>query len=503
MKRIVSFLLAALMLCAAIVGCAKPQETDSPKDTTAVANMTEASIPVDTEPVDPKKQYDPNLEAVNYDGAPFVILYASGSAIEPNYDFTFYDMNGEVLNDAKFSRDSTLREKYNLALEYQNGGAGDDSAVVAAIRQAVSAGDDTYSVADLNAQYCVQLAANNNLLEVHSVPVIDLEKPYWNDLMLEGSSINHKNYFLFSDINIHAFGATPCMIFNKTVHRDFQLEDLYTLVQEGRWTFDKAIEMFSAVNGDLDNDGKITKDDRLGMISNNFCVDCFVSAAGVPMITKDENDMPILHLDSEELFEVVEAIKKVCSAESGAFLVDRVSTATEAREYWPQDALYADRALFIVGNIKDVERMRESDTDFGVVPMPKYNEQQKEYTAHIQANVGATICFPTSAAANIDRIGRVMEDMAYISYRDVMPAYMDKCIDGKAIRDKESLVCLEIIRSSYYCDLGFMCQQMQIDILTLMRTYVTNNVADYMSIIKRAQKGLETRLEKVSTAFSN
>ena len=502
--RTLAALLAALALLPVLGGCARPQP-DAP--VTAAADPAAAAVSADTaaapetEAVDPRLQYDPRLAAVDYDGANFTVIYNSGSAVEPNKDFTAEEMTGEVLNDAKFNRHGELSEKYSIDLNYLDGGA--DAAVVGAIRQAVSAGDDTYSVADLNAQHCIQLGATGNLLEVHTLPVIDLDAPYWNDLMLEGSSINHKNYFLFSDINIHAYGATPCMIFNKVVHKNFGLEDLYDIVTSGRWTFDKAIEMISAVTGDLDGDGRITKDDRLGMIANNFCVDCFISGTGYQLITKDENDLPVLNTETEEIHTIMQNIQKLCSAEVGTFLVDRTSTATEAREYWTEQAITSDRALFWVGNIKCVERMRESESDFGVVPMPKASDAQKDYAIHVQANVGSMLCFPRSAAQNAERIGQVMEDMAYISYRDVMPAYMDKCIDGKAIRDKESLVCLEIIRSSYYCDLGFMCQQMQIDILSLMRAYVTNNVADYASLLKKAQKGLETRIANLGKSFAD
>jgi len=307
--RTLAALLAALALLPVLGGCARPQP-DAP--VTAAADPAAAAVSADTaaapetEAVDPRLQYDPRLAAVDYDGANFTVIYNSGSAVEPNKDFTAEEMTGEVLNDAKFNRHGELSEKYSIDLNYLDGGA--DAAVVGAIRQAVSAGDDTYSVADLNAQHCIQLGATGNLLEVHTLPIIDLDAPYWNDLMLEGSSINHKNYFLFSDINIHAYGATPCMIFNKVVHKNFGLEDLYDIVTSGRWTFDKAIEMISAVTGDLDGDGRITKDDRLGLIANNFCVDCFISGTGYQLITKDENDLPLLNTQTEEIQTIMQNI---------------------------------------------------------------------------------------------------------------------------------------------------------------------------------------------------
>lgn len=490
MKNRILALLIAMLAVLPLTGCGDGKTSETTADTTS---HTQTETEVETEP-----SYDPMLEAVDYSGTDFVILYNIGSEVEPNKDFVGEELTGEIVNDAIYNRTISLEEKYKLSMTYT--AMSGDGTVGSAIQKAVMAGDSSYSAADINAQYCIQQASKGNLLELSELPHIDLEKPYWNDLMLEGSSINHKNYFAFSDINIHAYGATPCMIFNKVVHENHDLPDLYEIVLSGNWTFDKACEMISAVTADLDGDGAITKDDTLGLISNNFCVDCFISGTGYRMIDKDENDMPVMNMYTEQFANIMDGIKKVLSVETGSFLIDRTSTATEAREYWTEQAITEDRALFWVGNIKCVERMRQSESDFGVVPMPKADETQENYAIHVQANVGTMLCFPLSIA-DTDMVSRVIEDMAYISYTTVMPAYMDVCIDGKTIRDEESLACLEIIRSSYYCDLGFMCQQMGVNVLGDMRDYVTLNRTDFMSKMASKIQSWEKSVEKIADAF--
>lgn len=492
-KRLIP-LLIAILTALPMTACGN---TTANENSDTAANLTEATT--ETESVETEPSYDPQLPAVDYSGTDFVVLYNIGSAVEPNKDFIGEALTGEIVNDAIYNRTIALEEKYKLKMIYTE--CSGDGAVANMLQKGVTAGDSTYAAADMNAQFCVQQASKGTLLELRQLPHMDLQKPYWSDTMLSGSSICGKNYFVFSDINIHAYGATPCMIFNKVVHQNHQLEDLYEIVLDGRWTFDKACELISAVTSDLDGDGKITKDDRLGLISNNFCVDCFISGTGYQMIGKDENDLPVLQMHTEEFADIMDGIKKLLSVETGSFLVDRTSTQTEAREYWTEWAITEDRALFWVGNIKCVERMRQSESDFGVVPMPKANERQQNYAIHTQANVGTVLCFPTSIA-DTDMVSRVMEDMAYISYMTVMPAYMDVCIDGKTIRDEESLACLEIIRNSYYCDLGFMCQQMNVNILGTMRDYVTANRSDFMSSMEKKANTWNNAVVKISAAFS-
>ncbi len=499
--KLIALLLALLMVVPACSNNTAQTggEEDAAQTPVPDPSATAEAEETEVEEEEDRTQYDPKLEAVDYGGAVFTALYNSGSEVEPNKDFTAEELTGEIVNDAKYNRTVALSEKYNISMDYQNGGG--DGTVSSSVTHSVSAGDNAYSVVDLNAQYCVQLGSKNALLEIHDLPVIDLDAPYWNSLMLEGSSIAHKNFFVFSDINIHAYGATPCMIFNKVVHENHGLPDLYEIVLNGKWTFDRACEMISAVTADLDGDGQITKDDTLGMIANNFCIDCFISGTGYQLIAKDEDDLPVITVFTEEMADIMNGIKKVCSEQTGTFLVDRTSTATEAREYWTERAITEDRALFWVGNIKCVERMRTSESDFGVVPMPKATDAQENYAIHVQANVGSMLCFPLTVAANGEMIGKILEDMSYLSFRDVMPAYMDVCIDGKTIRDEESLACLELIRSSYYCDLGFMCQQMNINILNTMRDYVTKNKEDYMSSLKSNQKVWNKAVEKIAKNF--
>ena len=41
--------------------------------------------------------------------------------------------------------------------------------------------------------------------------------------------------------------------------------------------------------------------DALGLIANNFCIDCFISGTGYQLITKDDADMPVLNISTEQM----------------------------------------------------------------------------------------------------------------------------------------------------------------------------------------------------------
>ena len=488
--RIVSALLAGLMLSTTLLACGKSNEEG--QTTTTVSTDSTTSAVVETT-VDPMIANDPKLTADNWGGGEFVILY-NGSEVEPNKDFSAEALNGNVLNDAIYNRNMAIQDKYNFTI---NASHYSDSNISTMVNNSNKAGDNAYHLVEVNGAYSMSMALNGQLYNLEALEYVNLDKPYWNSMILEGSSIEGKNYFAYSDANIHAYGATPCVLFNKEMLASFQLGDIYKIVTDGKWTFDTMSTMIQTVTGDLNGDGVITKDDRLGYIANNFCVDCFISGTGYRMIPKNADDLPVLNVEDEKFYNIIDGIKKLCSEENGTFLIDRTSTATEAREYWTEEAFVADRALFVGGNLKWAERLRAMENDFGIVPLPKYDENQENYAVHFQANVGASMSVP-SGNTDVVKISKVLEDIAYESYLHVMPAYTEIVLEGQSVRDEESIVSLNIIRNSYYSDLGFMLGNYNIAILTQMRQVVTNNL-DCASMLQKVMRVYNSALKKVQS----
>jgi hypothetical protein len=112
-------------------------------------------------------------------------------------------------------------------------------------------------------------------------------------------------------------------------------------------------------------------------------------------------------------------------------------------------------------------------------------------------NVGASMSVP-SGNTDVVKISKVLEDIAYESYLHVMPAYTEIVLEGQSVRDEESIVSLNIIRNSYYSDLGFMLGNYNIAILTQMRQVVTNNL-DCASMLQKVMRVYNSALKKVQS----
>jgi len=485
-KALIPLFAAALLLAACGDAASESKQTEAATQGSVDADATETVV---TEDIN-----DPKIEAKDFGGEVFNIIYGDND-FEPNLDVCAEETTGEPLNDAIFSRNIAMEEKYNIEITWERFGYGDASSTLI---RAVKAGDDVYDLTINNGVYSFGLATQGYTQQLNDFPYLDFSKPYWNSGMLDGASINGKNYFVYSDINIHALGATPCVLFNKVVAEQNDISDLYQLTTDGKWTFDAMQQYIKMITRDLDGDGKITELDMHGFIGNTFVIDCFLSGTGYQTITKDEDDLPILNIQTEEYYGIVEAILDICSVENGSYICDRYSGVD--REYAPMDALEQDRALFWIANLKGVERMRNMESAFGILPIPKLDENQEDYKIHYQANIGGAMSVPMTAT-NTELIGMVLEDMSYVSMRDVKPAYIDVLLQGKFLRDEESLVTLEIMFDSYYSDIGFMTGSSGITILDELRSIVSGENKNYVSKIEKKIKGYTKNLEKIITTY--
>ncbi len=106
-------------------------------------------------------------------------------------------------------------------------------------------------------------------------------------------------------------------------------------------------------------------------------------------------------------------------------------------------------SLFGVGAPGGMPGLRDYEVDFGVLPMPKYDEAQENYACLTWPSF---VCVPTTILRT-DLVSATLEQFAYES-QAVQEAYTEVLIRGKSTRDIESLEMLDIIFDSQVCEIG-------------------------------------------------
>ncbi len=110
--------------------------------------------------------------------------------------------------------------------------------------------------------------------------------------------------------------------------------------------------------------------------------------------------------------------------------------------------------MFSPLRIMHTEQIREMESNYALIPLPKWDENQQEYYTfvHDQYSIGG---IPLSVQ-DPSMVSAVMEAMAAESYRHVSPAYYDLVLNGKYIRDADSAEMLDIAMAGIKIDFGWI-----------------------------------------------
>ena len=314
----------------------------------------------------------------------------------------------------------------------------------------------------------------------------DFSAEKWNTFTLNAWKKGEEIY----GVSTGATEPRGCVYFNKRILEEAGIDwnTIYDMQANGTWTWAAFEELLAKLHRDTDNDGIV---DKYAMMSfSSHLLPAAVVSNGVGFVMVDENGKYYNAAESDAFLEaanwVMDMVKKYEMA------------APEGAEwnYFESAFINGEVALqcheeYFSGSLANME------DDYGIVPLPKYDENQENYAVHFQANVGASMSVP-SGNTEVVKISKVLEDIAYESYLHVMPAYTEIVLEGQSVRDEESIVSLNIIRNSYYSDLGFMLGNYNIAILTQMRQVVTNN-QDCASMLQKVMRVYTNALKKVQS----
>jgi ABC-type glycerol-3-phosphate transport system substrate-binding protein len=251
--------------------------------------------------------------------------------------------------------------------------------------------------------------------------------------------------------------ATWAVFFIKNLIKELGLKSPYDYVRENEWTLDRYHELSAAAAKDLNGDGIMDPDnDRWGTVGDYLNTFMLYIASGEKAIKKDADDIPYLETINERGAGVMDKVMNI--------QLDKDSTL-HANEYSSKYAnVYSDmlrrnfkedRALFYIAGLLSYTLLRDMESEFGMVPMPKYEPaQDRYYTTYNYANA-SSVSIPATNAKPA-KTGLVVEALAAESMYTLTPAYYNVALERKYMRDEESREMLDIILSSRIVDLDII-----------------------------------------------
>ncbi|MBQ3956271.1 MAG: hypothetical protein II680_10295, partial [Clostridia bacterium] len=273
----------------------------------------------------------------------------------------------------------------------------------------------------------------------------------WNSDIVREMNVADRLYYITGDLTMTSVEYLFSIFFNKLLMADTGLASPYDVVREGKWTFD-ALKSYSSVFAiDANGDGKMTIDDIYGYStdSTNF-VSGYMAAFDADVTVPGEDGLPVLAISEESFIDRFLALYAfLCESECVFLSTDEGSYVGDTRD--ASKVFSEGRALFLADLLGNAAMMRDVDFDFGIIPYPKYTEDQENYhtTAWDAYNL-----FSVPRTAELDFVGVVTENMAARSFETVLPAFYDKALLSKYARDEDSAEMITIIRAGATYNFG-------------------------------------------------
>ena len=398
--------------------------------------------------------------------------------------------DGDLINDTIYRRNLLLEERFNIKINtIRNNNVG------GTVQNAVLANDKSYDVVIGPIIALRGLYTNNLLLDLNTLPHVEFQQPWWDQRATQDFSIANKLFINVGASNITANYYTWAVLFNKALVSENAMDMPYQSVRDGSWTLDKMYNMMKEINPrDLNGDGAMDEHDFWGMCNEFYNTGAFFVGAGEKLFQKNGDDIPYLSMNTQRGIEVLNKIFDIVYDKNATISAEDYSGKYGNPWF---EVLYPvfmqDRSLFFVSGMHTIPEIKEMDSDFGILPMPKYDEEQKEYYNTMTIH-GVMVQGVPLTNDKLEATGVFLESLAFESHKTVVPAYYETAMKYKLLRDDESIEMLEIISKSRIFDLGYIYNWGgALDIYTNL---TSSNSRDFVSAYERAAERILRDMER-------
>ncbi|MBQ2737024.1 MAG: hypothetical protein IJF26_06305 [Clostridia bacterium] len=420
MKKLMSILLVLLMLTSVLASCGGNDETTTTEVPTTEAPTTEAptteapttEIPTTEAPTTEAPTTEaPTTEAPTTE-APTTndpdVIWSSKNDVRDTWNgktlnvacSTWYatgapwampevfiteknDANfGAQIQQAVLDRNEFIENTYGVKVNWINA---TKAGMPKALEEATLAGNIYYDLAAPRMMNVQAIVAGGYVYDLADREFIDFRNSYYNDNSVEAYTAYGHTFFVtgsFSHLEKH---TASVLYVSKNLMGEVSengIEDLYKLVKEGKWTYDKLVGYCEAIysdNGNAEDEFRYVH--GLSSYSSDRFFNYFdVTRGGVNKATGEWE----LITNDENVDGIIDAIINT-------------KTANWYKDYswhgWGStnaDGFKKDKILFFT----EVLEFSYELEDKGIVPFPMLNEEQSKYRVPCSMQMSVAMCIP-------------------------------------------------------------------------------------------------------------
>ncbi len=490
MKKITAAaLLAALLVIPALFGACAGGAGDDQTNTGDGTSPEVTTVP-ETESLYDADGYlkDKIPDSSDYGGITVNLLACSGQAkqfyVDPDAA-----LSGDALKNELFTRMTTVEDRLGIKLNFimEPGSWNEREAFIGKVDAAVKNGSGDYDVVIAYNLNPPVMATNGLLANLANAPHLDFSNPWYATGFTDTVSVDGRIFFAVNNSDYGSIRNMACVMFDKSLTSRHSIadQDLYKTVISREWTFGKLRELIAGTYEEANGDSKKSYGDIFGLaVVDAPRLDSLFYGAGLRIVGKDPDGSVVMQLGNEKVQNTLEEIVDLVYKTDDVYGVD-------TKMY---DMFKNHQAMFYVTPIAIVDQ--KLDFDFGVMPVPMLNADQKEYSTYM-SNTHESWCVP-AGVLTYDAATDVIEAFGSYAYRGIAPLYFETMLKYRYSSDDSASQVYDIIRADVVFDFGYMFgNSFSTNPFVLFRTQVTNQSTNWTTLYKKYSSNFDRELGEI------
>lgn len=368
-----------------------------------------------------------------------------------SYEYDAEEVTGDVVNDAVYYKNAAVEDylgiKFNFV--YQDGGWNQREAFNGFIKNDVLADSKEYDLVSSAIVITMPIACDGYFIDGNSLTYCNFENPWWIQNMYERFSCSGKLYGFLGDFALSTYKDMSVIFFNKRIWDEFKAEDPYELVRNDEWTLDKFLATCSGMSKDLNGDGEYDTTDQLNYVGEYVPLGTFQTVLDVKIVKFNDDGVPEYIGLTEKLLTAFEKLYPLNHAEDTMCF-----SSIDNGSYESQKTFANGNVATMCNFLYSTEYLRDMKDDYGILPMPKYDDNQENYIT--QLGTSTSMFFVPLTTTDVNLTSKVMESLSYYNQQLVVPKYYEVALKEKYARDDDMAEMLDIIRNGANIDFLFV-----------------------------------------------
>lgn len=480
-KALVSIMLVLAML---LPSCAQTTTEDT--------ETTGTTISADETVEETEEEIKDDLPETNLDGYEFRMLVSNE---EMSKFFFASEFDGEVVNDAIRTSILNTENRFGCKISAVIQDSVDEGAYTTVVRNSIATNDNFFDVAEMHDTLSGAMSLENVFLNLHEVNHLNFSQPWYPSNAVESLTVDGKLFLYSSAMSYKGLHQTRILYMNKTMLNNRGLASPYEDVFNGTWTLDKLSTLTKDVYNDLNSNGLQDEEDQFGFTVHQW-FDGWMDSLGLHTIVSDPDEVLKLGIGDERTYSIVEDMYNWVFGGNDVYICKLKSGDVKSES----DIFSEERSLITYGEIStSYLTYRLTDVDYGMLPFPKYDENQEDY---ISFYTDRFFVIPATAQ-NVDTIGLLLEAMSAEGYREIYPAYYEIALKGKYAQDNESVRILDIINESRMMSISYVYYSSPFTSIFGNLFSAATPSADFASFYQKNLKSSQKALEKLIATFED